>query len=41
MRDITSERILWREVLKQQVPLILPPAHDALTARIIERMGGI
>src|SRR4051812_37319710 len=29
----------WRELLAEQQPLLLPAAHDALTARIIEQAG--
>ena len=29
----------WREVLDQSAPLLLPVAHDALTARVIEQAG--
>src|SRR5213080_3068979 len=29
----------WRTVLEAAAPLILPSAHDALTARLIERAG--
>ena len=39
MNQITTERPAWREALKSESPLLLPSAHDALTARIIERSG--
>src|SRR3954452_20459594 len=29
----------WKELLKQEQPLLLPCAHDALSARLIERAG--
>lgn len=29
----------WRELLKRDEPVLLPLAHDALTARLIERAG--
>jgi len=32
-------RKTWREALKESAPLLLPVAHDALTARIIELAG--
>lgn len=30
---------IWRELLAQSGPLLLPAAHDALTARLVERAG--
>src|SRR4051812_6448923 len=32
-------RVNWKELLREHKPLLLPAAHDALTARIIERAG--
>ena len=32
-------RKTWREVLRESAPLLLPAAHDALTARLIELAG--
>jgi 2-methylisocitrate lyase-like PEP mutase family enzyme len=32
-------RPAWKDVLKRERPLLLPCAHDALTARLIERAG--
>ena len=29
----------WKELLARSEPLILPCAHDALSARLIERAG--
>src|SRR5437588_7300398 len=29
----------WSELLTRDAPLVLPAAHDALTARLIERAG--
>ena len=29
----------WKELLAQEQPLLLPCAHDALSARLIERAG--
>ena len=34
-----SKRKTWREALAQEQPLLLPCAHDALSARLIERAG--
>lgn len=39
MKAITFERKAWKEVLKDQEPLLLPVAHNALAARLIERAG--
>src|SRR2546421_3783779 len=39
MQHISSERISWKEALDQESPLLLPVAHDALSARIIEQAG--
>ncbi len=33
------QRKTWREVLNESAPLLLPVAHDALTARVIELAG--
>ena len=30
---------IWKELLDQEQPLLLPCAHDALSARLIERAG--
>ena len=32
-------KITWKELLKQHSPVQLPAAHDALTAKLIERAG--
>jgi hypothetical protein len=29
----------WKDLLKQEQPLLLPCAYDALSARLIERAG--
>lgn len=34
-----SDRPTWRQLLSQDRPLVLPGAHDALSARLIERCG--
>jgi len=37
MKAINVKRGTWKTVLKRQGPLLLPAAHDALSARLIER----
>lgn len=39
MQHIAAERISWTKALKQESPLLLPVAHDALTAKLIEQAG--
>ncbi len=39
MNTGSKPRKTWRETLDQHAPLILPAAHDALVARMIERAG--
>jgi 2-methylisocitrate lyase-like PEP mutase family enzyme len=39
MEHVASERIGWRDALKKEQPLLLPVAHDGLTAKIIEQAG--
>jgi len=39
MEHIASERISWKKALQKERPLLLPVAHDALTARLIEQAG--
>src|SRR5947209_9848485 len=39
MQHIAAERVSWKKALKTESPLLLPVAHDALTARIIEQAG--
>jgi 2-methylisocitrate lyase-like PEP mutase family enzyme len=39
MEHIASERISWKEALKKEKPLLMPVAHDGLTAKLIERAG--
>src|ERR1700689_1859283 len=39
MQHVASERITWKKALRKESPLLLPVAHDALTARIIEQAG--
>ena len=34
-----KKRKPWKQLLTEHAPLLLPAAHDALTARIIERTG--
>jgi 2-methylisocitrate lyase-like PEP mutase family enzyme len=37
MQHISTERIAWKTALERESPLLLPVAHDALTAKIIEQ----
>src|SRR5438477_6144511 len=39
MEAINVQRGSWKTVLRRQGPVLLPAAHDALTARLIERAG--
>src|ERR1700689_4158842 len=39
MQHVAAERISWKKALRKESPLLLPVAHDALSARIIERAG--
>jgi len=39
MKAINVKRKSWKEVLDKETTLILPAAHNALTARLIERVG--
>jgi len=39
MKAINVKRPSWKETLKENAPLLLPVAHDALTARLIEIAG--
>lgn len=39
MRDLIAERASWKSVLEKHRLLVLPVAHDALTARLIEQVG--
>jgi 2-methylisocitrate lyase-like PEP mutase family enzyme len=39
MEHIAAERMSWKEALKKESPLLMPVAHDALSARIIEAAG--
>ena len=32
-----TKRPTWKDLLRQEQPLLLPCAHDALSARLIER----
>src|ERR1051326_1337624 len=34
-----AKRPTWKELLDREQPLLLPCAHDALSARLIERAG--
>lgn len=35
----TTARACWKDVVERKAPVLLPAAHDALTARLIERSG--
>ncbi|HEX4794892.1 MAG TPA: isocitrate lyase/PEP mutase family protein [Humisphaera sp.] len=39
MQHVASERIPWKKALAKESPLLLPVAHDALSAKIIEQAG--
>src|SRR5438067_10540535 len=39
MEHIASERISWKKALKKEQPLLMPVAHDGLTAKLIEQAG--
>ena len=39
MEHIASERISWKDALARERPLLLPVAHDALSARILQQAG--
>src|SRR5205823_13184353 len=39
MEAINVQRGSWKTVLRRQGPILLPAAHDALSARLIERTG--
>ncbi len=39
MKAINLKRKSWKEALKEQEPLLLPAAHNALAARLIEKAG--
>lgn len=38
-RQQTEIRVSWKDVLEEHAPVLLPVAHDALTARLIEFAG--
>ena len=39
MEHVASERISWVKALKKEKPLLMPVAHDGLTAKLIEQAG--
>jgi len=39
MANAPTPKPTWKELLNREKPLLLPGAHDALTARLIERAG--
>jgi 2-methylisocitrate lyase-like PEP mutase family enzyme len=34
-----TKRVTWRDLVEREAPLLLPAAHDGLTAKLIERAG--
>ena len=34
-----TKRVTWRHLVEREAPLLLPSAHDGLTAKLIERAG--
>lgn len=36
---VKAPKLTWKQLLDREKPLLLPGAHDALTARLIERTG--
>src|SRR5947209_9271272 len=34
-----AKRTAWKKLIAREAPLLLPAAHDGLTARLIERAG--
>ena len=34
-----TKRVTWRHLVEREAPLLLPAAHDGLTAKLIERAG--
>ncbi len=39
IKNDTKSKPAWKTLLKTRAPILLPAAHDALTARLIERLG--
>src|SRR3954447_9222665 len=39
MEHVADERISWEKALKRESPLLMPVAHDGLTAKLIEQAG--
>jgi len=39
MEHVASDRISWEKALKKEKPLLMPVAHDGLTAKLIEQAG--
>ena len=39
MEHVASERIPWTKALSKETPLLMPVAHDGLTAKLIEQAG--
>ena len=34
-----TKRVVWRDLVEREAPVLLPAAHDGLTAKLIERAG--
>ncbi len=39
MTQVLEEKLTWKELVQKYAPLVLPAAHDTLTAKLIERSG--
>ena len=39
MEHIAAERISWKAALQKERPLLMPVAHDGLSARLLEQAG--
>jgi 2-methylisocitrate lyase-like PEP mutase family enzyme len=39
MEHVATERISWIKALSKETPLLMPVAHDGLTAKLIEQAG--
>ncbi|MDB5301631.1 MAG: carboxyvinyl-carboxyphosphonate phosphorylmutase, partial [Phycisphaerales bacterium] len=39
MEHVASDRISWTQALKKEKPLLMPVAHDGLTAKLLEQAG--
>ncbi|MBV8939640.1 MAG: isocitrate lyase/PEP mutase family protein [Alphaproteobacteria bacterium] len=39
IKNDQPKRVSWKELLRRHAPLLLPAAHDGLTAKLIEHLG--